>query len=92
MLLASLSMGPVDPGCEALVRDISRGFTMIGDAASASYYSKKLSLFYSDTARVTSQKNFYMSDNERIPIEYLGRRALVVADRRCEEKKRSDEK
>ncbi len=87
MLLASLSMGPVDPGCEVLVRDISRGFTMIGDAASASYYSKKLSLFYSDTACVTSQNKFYMSSNERIPIEYLGRRARVVADRCCEENK-----
>ena len=36
MLLAALSMGPVDPGSEAIVRDIARGFTMIGDAASAS--------------------------------------------------------
>lgn len=87
MLLSALSMGPVDPGCEALVRDISRGFTMIGDAASASYYAKKLSLFYIDTTRVTPRKKFLMAGNERIPIEYLGKLVSVVAERCSEEKK-----
>ena len=85
MLLAALSMGPLDPGSDALVRDISRGFAMTGDAASASYYAAKLSLFYGDAAR----KNFFATGNAHIPIEYLGKQVRVREEKCCGDAKSS---
>jgi N-acetylmuramoyl-L-alanine amidase len=83
MLLASLSTGPIDAGSDAIVRDISRGFAMTGDAASASYFAAKLSLFYDSDARDESRKKLSAAIDTRLPIEYLGKQVRIREDACC---------
>ncbi len=85
MLLSALSLGHADPGSEKLIRDIARGFTCIGDSASAEYYTMKLRMLYPPQIIAGDHGKPFEKNNFRILIDYLGKQVHVTQETRCKE-------
>ncbi len=76
MLLAALSMGLTDPNADELQWHIARGFSRIGDGQTSRYYYNRLHHFYPGSRYAERVRRF----NERMAVEYLGRRLEINSD------------
>lgn len=77
MLLSALSLGHADPENEKIIRDIARGFALIGDRASAEYYMNRLHMHYPPRRITGDHEKISARNNHRLSIEYLGKQVHV---------------
>ncbi|MBN2160791.1 MAG: N-acetylmuramoyl-L-alanine amidase [Spirochaetes bacterium] len=89
MLCAALSLGATGPESCGLVRDISLGFSLIGNRERAKYFSSAHSLFYADGCRAPANASdamcraLYVAKEISLPVEYRGMQVRVEGDVRA---------
>jgi hypothetical protein len=87
MLLSALSLDQVDPCNEVIVRDIVRGFNMIGEHSMADYYHRKLSFFYEASGCFVMRDRSRAGEDIIMPIEYVGKEVRVEETSCCDKSK-----
>lgn len=80
MLMAALSMSMTDPDAGPILRDIIRGFTLIGEPGIANYFKQKLVRFYpQDKAGVPCRAEAERFSGYRFPVEFHGKAVPITS-------------
>jgi hypothetical protein len=88
MLLAAASLDPSEKSIAPLMRDIARGFSMIGDRAADERSMKNISLMYHDNNHASASKKIRAQADDRIQMEYHGKEILIREEISCGENNR----
>ena len=81
MLLAAYSMEKTDPGIDAVMYDIARGFSLLGDLANAEYFLSRLHFFYPQSKAAAGKAPAIRNSlGYRYPVEFHGKRAELTGE------------